>query len=122
MLRRVCYAPSDAVTGTRSWCRVPRAPASTGVVSSSLPPRTRALRHGRCKGAVDQEIILKKVTTRKLVVDRETVKTLLTGVPVGRLRDVQGGSAAPENAPDDAEDSRMWGACSEPCHPSVKPI
>jgi hypothetical protein len=70
--------------------------------------------------AVDQEIILKKVTIRKLVVSRETVKTLLTGVPVGRLRDVQGGSAAPEDAPEDAADSRKWG-CSDPCHTSVKP-
>ena len=59
--------------------------------------------------AVDQEIILKKVTIRKLVVGRETVKTLLTGAPDGGLRDVQGGIAAPGTGP--GEPSK--GVCSE---------
>ena len=61
---------------------------------------------------------MKRVTTRKLVVDRETVKTLLTGVPDRRLRDVQGGYAAPNtdpNAPSKGD------GCSDGCHPSVKP-
>jgi hypothetical protein len=58
--------------------------------------------------AVDEENVLKKVTIRKLVVDRETVKTLLIQGPDGRLRDVQGG-AAPVIAPDGPS---KW-ACSE---------
>ena len=64
--------------------------------------------------AVDQEIILKKVTIRKLVVSRETVKTLLTGVPVGRLRDVQGGYAAPDTDPGDFSKGpacSVWPGC-----------
>jgi hypothetical protein len=50
-------------------------------------------------GAVDQEIIVKKLTIRKLILGRETVKTLLTGVPGGRLRDVRGGFAVPDTDP-----------------------
>lgn len=60
---------------------------------------------------------MKKVTTRKLVVDRETVKTLLIGVPDGRLRDVQGGSAAPNTDPGPSKGD----GCSDSCHTSVKP-
>lgn len=54
---------------------------------------------------------MKKVAIRKLVVGRETVKTLLTAVPGGRLRDVQGGGAAP--AIGRYEPSK--GACSDLC-------
>jgi hypothetical protein len=50
--------------------------------------------------------------TRKLVVDRETVKTLRTGVPGGRLRDVHGG-LAPSTPPDDPSWARA--GCSSHC-------
>ena len=63
---------------------------------------------------------MKKLTTRKLMMGRETVKTLLTGVPGRRLRDVQGGSEVPETAPEDPENSRKWD-CTDSCHTSVKP-
>jgi hypothetical protein len=62
---------------------------------------------------------LKKITTRKLVVDRETVKTLLTGTLDGRLREVQGGGAAPVAPRYDPSKG-----CSHPpgCNPITMPI